>query len=133
MRIQKGRIIHDFCERGSTLHCLVATVELGIGVPIPDVNMVLLPQSCTEIFLHWTQMQHPPSFRVGEETSGQNLRFEKSLKRGLARYITLLLQLLAKQEAAVYLISMGLDEYNMDWLPRTNYHRTHYEAPDSYT
>ena len=78
-------------------------------------------------------MQHPPSFRVGEETSGQNLRFEKSLKRGLARYITLLLQLLAKQEAAVYLISMGLDEYNMDWLPRTNYHRTHYEALDSYT
>ena len=52
----KERILTDFCKEESTLRCLVATVALGMGVQIPDVNLVIQYGCPTSVINYWQEV-----------------------------------------------------------------------------
>jgi ATP-dependent DNA helicase RecQ len=53
--ISKSRIMKDFSKPDSVIRCLVATVALGMGIDIPDIDMVIHIGCPKSVISYWQE------------------------------------------------------------------------------
>ena len=51
----KSRILTDFCKDSGTIRCVVATVAMGMGVDIPDIDMVVHIGCPKSVISYWQE------------------------------------------------------------------------------